>query len=212
MNAPNHPPHFDVKADLSAITEYRDAVDVFYSAAAAPLLADLGDLLAHRTGWHFAADSSGLPIWNLGSFSGSVLNVTITDDLKYHCYDHQADTDDDFATIREVAAWVDANEERALELLKQRQRGTFSQSDWYVFKIMEYRLDVDWFDDHYAASVFGIPMDAAFATTFPGVIQAGRELVIDWFGAPAELADALKVTATLTVTAVAHAAAEGPAS
>lgn len=204
MTDEHHPPHLDVKADLEALTEYRAAIDVFYRPEAQPLLIKLGDLLAHRTGWHFASDSTAEVIWTLGSFGGSVLNITITEDLKYHCYDHQADSDDEFADISEVAQWVDSREDAALEHLKRWQRGFASGGDWYALKVYEYRLDVDWFDGHFAAAVFGIPMEATFARTLPDVIRAGRELIINWHDAPSKLGDSLKVNARLSERAVAQ--------
>jgi hypothetical protein len=41
--------------------------------------------------------------WNLGSFGRSALNITITDDLKYHCYVHRTETYEDIADIGAVA-------------------------------------------------------------------------------------------------------------
>jgi hypothetical protein len=140
---------------------------------------------------NFEADSNGALLWSLGSFGGSGLNISITRNLQYHCFDYHSDTDDDYDSISEVEEWVTRREGATLETQRAVQREWATADDWRLFKLMPYDLRVDWFDGHYAASVAGIPTDATFAPTLSGVILAGRELITAWFGAPPALAEGL---------------------
>ncbi|MEU6765511.1 hypothetical protein ABZ916_23660 [Streptomyces sp. NPDC046853] len=62
----------------------------------------LGNLLAHRPGWHFDVDG-GEAQWSIGVLGECQLVIYVHEDLHHHCYDHREDatsTAPDTAAVR----------------------------------------------------------------------------------------------------------------
>jgi hypothetical protein len=165
-----------------------------------PAWRDLGDLLAHRPGWHFDVVNGGEAQWSLGLLGESRLNIHVTDEKRYHCHDHDEDQDDVADAVAAVEVWLSNREERAKQpsttLLKMARA-----MDWGVFKSHRFTLDVSWSDDYFAAS---LPdhYDAAFGRTLKEAISGAATMLCQLFDAPAELADQLTITVELDETAV----------
>src|ERR1039457_1481839 len=72
-----------------------DNVCLDYGGGQARLAAwrDLGDLLAHRVGWHFDVNTASADpvLWNAGLFGESRLNIHVAGNGGYACFDYDAD-------------------------------------------------------------------------------------------------------------------------
>jgi len=164
-----------------------------------PAWRDLGDLLAHRSGWHFDVVNHGEALWSLGLLGESRLNIHVTEDRRFHCHDHDTDQDDVVDGIPAVEDWLGAREERAKQpsaLLLDLARAM----DWGVLKSHTFTLRVSWSDGYFAAS---LPdhYDVAFGRTLPEAITGASEMLCRLFDAPAELAEQLTLTTELDTTA-----------
>jgi hypothetical protein len=75
---------------------------------------DLGDLLAHRAGWHFDVNtaSQDKALWSAGMFGESRLNIHVDANGRLACFDYDADKAGEAdpattcATIAEVEDWI----------------------------------------------------------------------------------------------------------
>lgn len=162
----------------------------------------LGDLLAHRPGWHFDIVNDGEAMWSAGAFGASRMNITLNPDGSYHCYDRDEDSEDDFGELAEVEAWLMPREERARSLT-DLQREITQSNNWSVLLAMPYEIRISWSDGWYTASVSRLPEEAAFQDTLGGVVHAARELITAYFGAPSSLSEELKVRLVIDESAAA---------
>jgi hypothetical protein len=164
-----------------------------------PAWRDLGDLLAHRSGWHFDVVNDGEALWSLGLLGESRLNIHVTEDRRYHCHDHDTDRDDVVDGIPAVEDWLSTREDRAKQpsaLLLDMARAM----DWGVLKSHPFTLRVSWSDGYFAAS---LPdhYDVAFGSTLPEAISGASEMLCRLFDAPSDLAAHLTLTTELDTTA-----------
>lgn len=119
MSSDERPAHTTVEVGFTN-TDY---VNVCERYGGGPELLDqwraLGDLLAHRAGWHFDVVNDGQALWSLGAFGGSLLNIHVQADGSYHCLDYLQDkqsrggsTEGWLATpsLGEVEKWLEPRE------------------------------------------------------------------------------------------------------
>ncbi len=162
---------------------------------------DLGDQLAHRPGWHFDVVNNGELLWSLGILGESRLNIHVSPEGMYSCYDYDEDTEAICASIPEVEEWLSTREDRAKEpsptLLELAQA-----DDWRVLKAHPHELRVSWSDGYYSASMAGLG-EASIAATLKDAINGAAEMLCLLFGAPAALAPQLTLRAELDETAAA---------
>ena len=160
---------------------------------------ELGDLLGGRPGWRCDLTSEGL-LWSFGASGSSLFNITLprtdadTEDVNedgvapdgYNVYDYEADAMVPFGNISELLTWLEANEHRhANHLANLREMAmTF---DWKVLKTLGWKAHVTHVDGTWVGTVDGIPTDATFSSTLPGLTAALRELIAAAFDAPAEV-------------------------
>ncbi|CAG6397612.1 hypothetical protein NMG29_39200 [Streptomyces cocklensis] len=165
-----------------------------------PAWRELGNLLAHRPGWHFDVVNHGEALWCLGVLGECRLAIHVNDDLLFHCYDHDQDSDAVAADSTEVETWLQAREETARQpsglLLKMA-----SSDSWNLLKLYTFRIRVSWSDGYYAASVIALA-EASFGRTVPEAVNGAAEMICRLFNAPAELAPSLTLAAELDETAV----------
>ena len=164
----------------------------------------LGDLLAHRPGWHFDVVNRGEALWSLGAFGESLLNIHVQENGTFGCLDYIQDkrgTGDGEAwfearTVDEVEAWLDKREAQSRqpsELAKQ----LLSDEDWRILRIHEFKVKVTWSDGWYLADVRGIPEEATFEKTLHDLIASTRAMITRYVDAPADLASDLRVRVEL---------------
>lgn len=113
------PPHQTVEVEFMN----NNYVSVCQRYGGGPGLLDkwtaLGDLLAHRPGWHFDVD--GKPLWSLGAFGESLLNIHVQEGGTFGCLDYIEDktgTGDgdawlDARSTEQVEAWLEKREARS---------------------------------------------------------------------------------------------------
>ncbi|MFE1198399.1 hypothetical protein ACFW6E_37585 [Streptomyces olivaceoviridis] len=96
------PAHLSVKVNFSN-SDYYNVCDTFGGGfERLPAWRALGDLLAHRPGWHFDVVNRGEALWCLGVLGECRLAIHVTEDLGFHCYDHDDDSDVVAADTAEV--------------------------------------------------------------------------------------------------------------
>jgi hypothetical protein len=169
---------------------------------------DLGDLLAHRAGWHFDVDASrGEVLWSLGLLGESRLNVHVGNDGQYICFDYAQDAETSCAGIPAVNAWLSTREHGAGKpsdaLLALAQA-----DDWNILKRYRHWLRVIWSDGHYSVSLPHL-YDASFGATLTDAVNSAAEMLCQLFGAPADLAPQLTIEVELDETATAQVRRSG---
>lgn len=81
-----------------------------------PAWRELGNLLAHRPGWHFDVVNQGEALWCLGVLGECRLAIHVTEGLRYHCYDRGSDSDTVAADTTAVESWLKDREKAARHL------------------------------------------------------------------------------------------------
>lgn len=167
---------------------------------------DLGDLLAHRPGWHFDVVNDSEALWSLGLLGESRLNIHVNEDGRYACFDYAEDTSALLNDIPSVEAWLSTREDKA----KQPSRVLVElvrSDDWSGLKRHSFQLRVSWSDGYYSASLPHY-YDASFGSTLKDAINAATEMLCQLFGAPTDLASQLTIWVELDETATAQVIAQ----
>ncbi|MEU1495744.1 hypothetical protein ABZ456_36560 [Streptomyces sp. NPDC005776] len=196
------PAYLSVKVNFAS-SDYNNACDTFGGGfERLPAWRELGNLLAHRAGWHFDVVNRGEALWCLGVLGECRLAIHVTEESQYHCYDHGTDSDTVVADIPAVESWLQDREEAARQpspvIMKMASAET-----WKLLKIYPFQLRVSWSDGYYAASVAALA-EASFGRTAAEAVNGAGEMICQLFGAPAELAPELTLAAELDATAVRH--------
>lgn len=169
---------------------------------------DLGDLLAHRAGWHFDVNtaSQDKALWSAGMFGESRLNIHVDANGRFACFDYDADKAGEAdpattcATIAEVEDWIAARADRAA-----RPSATAvayaADSDWAGLKAYAHPVRITWSDGSYHASLSEI-FEASAGTTLQDALDGVASLLCALLGSPAELAPQVLLTAELDRAAV----------
>ncbi|GAA2046538.1 hypothetical protein GCM10009839_58690 [Catenulispora yoronensis] len=158
---------------------------------ALPAWRDLGNLLAHRAGWHFNVANHGEALWCCGVL-GEARLVVYVEPAGFHCYDHGEDDDAVFASTAGVEAWLSTREEaaRTPSAVIKEMAQTF---DWQVLRDYPFRLDVSWSDGMYCATLPAL-YEPSFGANVRDVVNGAAEMLCQLFDAPAELARQLTIT------------------
>ncbi len=99
----------------------------------------LGDLLHGRPGWHFDVDAgmAGTALWSLGVLGESRLNISVTEEGRFQCFDYDDDTETNVSDVAAVEEWLASLEEEARKPspMSLSLARTFStESDWVLLK------------------------------------------------------------------------------
>ncbi|MYS36331.1 hypothetical protein K388_06980 [Streptomyces sp. KhCrAH-43] len=196
------PAYLSVKVNFGN-SDYDNVCDTFGGGIdRLPAWRELGNLLAHRPGWHFDVVNQGEALWCLGVLGECRLAIHVTGGLQYHCYDHGADSDTVAADTTAVESWLKGREEAAQQpspLIIE----IASADSWKLLKSHPFRLRVSWSDGYYAASVAALA-EASFGRTVAEAVNGAAEMICQLFGAPVEFSPDLTLAAELDETAVRH--------
>lgn len=194
-----------------------DNVCLDYGGGQARLAAwrDLGDLLAHRVGWHFDVNTASADpvLWNAGLFGESRLNIHVAGNGGYACFDYDADKAGDpnpvtvCATIPAVEAWL-ADRERGAARPSSTAVAYAQDGAWRVLKTHANLVRVTWADGFYHASLSGL-FEVGVGTTLQDALDGVAVLLCRLLGAPAELAPQVPMTAELDEAAMAQLRQQG---
>lgn len=177
----------------------------------------LGDLLAHRPGWHFDVVTRGEALWSLGSFGESLLNIHVQADGSYHCLDYlqdkrssAGDTDGWLVTrsLGEIEEWLAKREEQSRKPSPLTMQ-ILSDEDWRVLRLHLFPVRVSWSDGWYLATVRGLPEEATFEKTLKAVIDSTKAMIVRSLDAPTEVAADLRLRVCLDEGAASQFAQDG---
>jgi len=73
-------------------------------------------ILAHRAGWHFDLVNDSEPLWSLGAFGSSLLNIYVDNSGAFSCFDYLQDAGERLTTVTEVENWLATREAIGLDL------------------------------------------------------------------------------------------------
>jgi hypothetical protein len=164
--------------------DYLGVCDVFSHFEFRDRWCELGDLLAHRVGWHFdIVNSLSEILWSYGAFTGSLLNISLDEEGRYACFDYDRDDVTYVHDLSDVAKWIDEREPAA-KVKDTSANEMLASDDWRLLRGTTLDLDVSWSDAWYEASVSGLPADATFGRTLAEVVINARQMVADSVGAP----------------------------
>jgi len=153
----------------------------------------LGELLAHRPGWHFDVESfNETPLWSLGAFGESLLNIHVQPDGSFHVYDHLNDSESSIIVVMEIESWLEEREAGTRQLSPVGRRLMF-EDDWWLLRRWVFDVRVTWSDGWFSAAVHELPADASFGRTLQDSVRAAREMIIQFSQAPKELVNHLHV-------------------
>lgn len=181
------PPHQTVEVQLAS-RDYSNVCETYGGGwELRKRWEDLGDLLAHRMGWHFEL-SSGHPLWSLGHFGASMLNIRVVESGDFYCFDYAADEAVEVSTTEQVEAWL-AHREVAARQPTQLQRSILEDSDWRILRsgASVFDVRVSWSDGWYFATVVGLPEEAVFEKTLRSVVDSVRSMLVRSLGAPDDI-------------------------
>jgi hypothetical protein len=147
---------------------------------------ELGDRLAHRTGWHFDIVNYGEALWSLGAYGESRLNITVHDD-GYHCFDYDEDTTRIVQSVAAVESWLEDREEKSREF-SPVLRHYMSNSDWALMRTYEQDVHVTWSDGWFSATVRGLRIEPCLAATLAEVVRNAQQMIVRAADAPDDLA------------------------
>lgn len=157
----------------------------------------LGGLLAHRPGWHFDVVSFiDTPLWSLGAFGESLLNIYVQPNGSFHLYDHLKDSEASTSEVVELERWVEERE-AGTRLLSPVGHRMMSEDDWWLLRRWVFDVRVTWSDGWFSATVHELPAEASFGRALQASVQAAREMIVQFNQAPKELANDLHVTIRL---------------
>jgi hypothetical protein len=182
-----------------------DNVCLDYGGGQARLSAwrDLGDLLAHRAGWHFDVNTAteDQVLWSAGLFGESRLNIHVDENGRYVCFDYDADKAGEpnsvtvCATIPAVEAWITQRQQRAARP-SSTAVAYARDGDWSGLKTYANQVRVTWFDGSYHASLSGL-FEGGVGATLQDALDGVAALLCGLLGAPVGLAPLVPVTAEL---------------
>lgn len=187
-----------------------DNVCLDYGGGRARLAAwrDLGDMLAHRAGWHFDVNtaSEDQTLWSVGLFGESRLNIHVDENGRFACFDFDADEAGDpnpvtiCATIPEVEAWIAQRERRAAR--PTSTAAAYARDNaWAGLKTHAHLVRVTWSYGSYHASLPGL-FEVGVGATLQDALAGVALLLCRLLDAPAELAPQVPITAELDQAAV----------
>ncbi|TQJ55970.1 hypothetical protein [Streptomyces sp. SLBN-115] len=189
------PAYLSVRANFTT-TDYDNVCEDFGGGfERLPAWRDLGNLLAHRSGWHFDVANGGEAIWCLGVLGESRLVIHVNENLQYHCYDHGEDSDILAADIPAVEGWLDGREDEA------RTPSTLlielaSSEGWQLLRRYPFQVRVSWSDGYFSATLPSLA-EASFGATLSEAVSRACEMICHFLGAPVALASELTITTEL---------------
>lgn len=193
------PPYATVRVNFSN-SDYQNVCDDFGGGFDRwPAWRDLGNLLAHRPGWHFDVVNGGEALWCLGVLGESLLTVFVNEDLRYHCCDHARDEDLIADDTSAVQAWLEEREDEA----KKPSRTLIamaSDANWKYFTLFPFQLRVSWSDGYFAAHLPNLA-EPSFGRSLAEAVNGTAEMICQLFGAPPELAPQLTIALELDTAA-----------
>lgn len=200
VNGNEIPPHRSVHVGISML-EYSQVCDVFGGGHQnLEAWKELGNLLANRVGWHFELVNWGDPLWSLGSFGESMLNIGISEN-GFGCFDYRDDESWDFDNISDVSDWVDAREMNARQL-SQMSHEWLSANDWALLKSHTFDAQISTIEQHFLTEVDGVLEPGRMSESFIDAVQNARQLIIDFLSAPQHLAASISVNLSCDPTSV----------
>jgi len=185
------PPYREVHVGISML-DYVQVCEVF--GGGHPNLEawkDLGNLLAHRVGWHFELVNWGEPLWSLGSFGESMLNIQITD-KGFGCFDYREDESSVFDTIALVSNWVDAREMDARQL-SELSSEWLSANNWELLRRHIFVAQISTIGQQFLTEVDGVLGPGQMSENFVEAVRCSGTLIVDFLNAPQELAPSIRV-------------------
>jgi hypothetical protein len=152
----------------------------------------LGDLLAHRPGWHFDVVNNGEVVWSWGAFGTAVLSISLTDDGRFRCYDALEQSSRIFPDRQRVDDWLAERDDPSRSLSAQA-RTLLAENGWAMLRRHVFLLRVSWADGWFVSDVKGVPHETVFETSVSDSVRTARAMVTRFCGAPEELAHDLVV-------------------
>ncbi|MGW0573743.1 hypothetical protein [Streptomyces tauricus] len=193
------PAYLSVRANFTN-ADYENVCDDFGGGfERLPAWRALGNLLAHRPGWHFDVANGGEAMWCLGFPGESGLAIHVNERLEYHCYDHGQDSDTVAADIPAVEAWLDGREDGARKpsaLYIQLA----SDNRWRLLKAYQFPVQVSWSDGYFSATLPSLA-EASFGITLSEAVDGACEMICRLVRAPVALAPELEPTLHLDKSA-----------
>ncbi|MFJ2154371.1 type II toxin-antitoxin system HicB family antitoxin [Streptomyces microflavus] len=194
------PPYQSVRVNFSN-NDYDNVCDTFGRGFdRRPAWRDLGILLAHRPGWHFNVVNHGEALWALGVLGEGQLTIYVDEKLRFHCCDHNEDTDFFAPDVQTVENWLSGREEAARKPSPTALEFARAEN-WKYFKGRPFQLRVSWSDGTYSASLPDLD-DATFGHTLADAVHNAAEMICQLFGAPTEITSELTISAELDESAV----------
>jgi hypothetical protein len=152
----------------------------------------LGDLLAHRAGWHFDVVNQGEAVWSWGAFGAAVLSISVAEDGRFRCYDALRQSSRTVPDRQQVESWLAGRDDPSRSLSPQA-RTLLAANGWAFLRRHVFVLRVTWVDGWFVSDVKGVPHETVFATSVSESVRAARVLVTRFCGAPETLAGDLVV-------------------
>ena len=170
----------------------------------------LGDLLAHRAGWHFDVVNHGEAVWSWGAFGAAVLSISLTDDGRFRCYDALQQTCRTFTDRQQVDGWL-AERDDASRSLSPQARALLAENGWAFLRRHVFVLRVSWADGWFVSDVKGVPHETVFETSLSESVRTARAMLTRFCGAPEALAPDLVVRVEMDEHATRRFLLEGSA-
>jgi hypothetical protein len=152
----------------------------------------LGDLLAHRAGWHFDVVNQGEALWAWGAFGAAVLSISLTEDGRFRCYDALEQESRVCADRRQLESWI-ADRDDASRSLSPQARALLAENGWAFLRRQVFVLRVSWADGWFVSDVKGLLHETVFETSVSASVRAARSMIVRFCGAPEALAEDLVV-------------------
>ena len=156
----------------------------------------LANYLVGRPGWHFDLHD-GQVFWNLGDFGGSTLNISAVAG-GFNCYNASNDESFVLTDISQVSEWLEP-----IEVNNRHAQAELAASfNWAILKSHNFVVRVDTLDDRYCATIADITSEIVFGDSLSELVEATRQQILDYFGAPSDLSHELVVSLHLNGLAV----------
>jgi len=186
------PPYATVEVNFSN-SGYLQVCERFGGGRAlVPQWTVLGELLAHRAGWHFDVVNNGEAVWSWGAFGAAVLSISLSGDGRFHCYDALEQASPTFTDRRQVEGWL-AERDDASRSLSPQARALLAENGWAFLRRHVFVLRVSWADGWFVSDVKGVPHETVFETSVSESVRTARSMITRFCGAPEELTDELLV-------------------